>query len=244
VILNSQGVLNREAAAFGAEREAKSRNILVRGKDGKELGRLDLIPTGFVGSFRDPAPLENLSQLSLEGLREDEIPSATVVADIPFSAIQPQSRGITIERTFRKIVPNGSELLDLSRPLRKGDLVVSELQVRRPRMDMPNSNPGSFIVVEDGVPSLALTVQEDEKYLADAKIKPKDDSYWATIKETQRHPDKTVRIAEVRPGGELRIYQVWQVSFSGKASIPPARAFDMYNENLWGNTGALELSVE
>ncbi|MGO9314259.1 MAG: MG2 domain-containing protein [Syntrophobacteraceae bacterium] len=244
VILNSQGVLNREAAAFSAEREAKSRSILVRGKDGKELGRLDLIPTGFVGSFRDPAPLENLSQLSLEGLKEDEIPSATVLADIPFSAIQPQSRGITIERTFRKIVPNGSELLDLSRPLRKGDLVVSELQVRRPRMDMSNSNPGNFIVVEDGVPSLALTVQEDEKYLADAKIKPKDDSYWATIKETQRHPDKTVRIAEVRPGGELRIYQVWQVSFSGKASIPPARAFDMYNEDLWGNTGALELSVE
>ena len=121
---------------------------------------------------------------------------------------------------------------------------MSELQVRRPRMDMSNSNPGNFIVVEDGVPSLALTVQEDEKYLADAKIKPKDDSYWATIKETQRHPDKTVRIAEVRPGGELRIYQVWQVSFSGKASIPPARAFDMYNEDLWGNTGALELSVE
>jgi alpha-2-macroglobulin len=141
-------------------------------------------------------------------------------------------------------VPDGSELLDLSRPLRKGDLVVSELQVRRPGMDMPNSNGGSFIVVEDGVPSLALTVQEDEKYLADAKVQPKDDSYWATIKETQRHPDKTVRIAEVRPGGEIRIYQVWQVSFSGKASIPPARAFDMYNEDLWGNTGALELSVE
>ena len=34
-------------------------------------------------------------------------------------------------------------------------------------------------------------------YLADAKIQPEDDSYWASIKETQRHPEKTVRIARV-----------------------------------------------
>ncbi|MEN6438702.1 MAG: MG2 domain-containing protein [Syntrophobacter sp.] len=244
VILNCKGVLGREAAAFAAEREAKSRTILVRGKDGQELGVLNPIPAGYFGSFRNPAPLENLSLLSLEGMKDDEVSSATVVADIPFPAVQPQSRGITIERTFLKIVPAGSEMLDLSRPLKRGDLVVSEIRVRRPRVDASSSNPGNFIVVEDGVPSLANAVQEDEKYLADAKLQPADDTYWSTIKETQRHPDKTVRIAELRPGGEMKIYQVWQVGFSGKASIPPARVFDMYDEDLWGNTGAIELLVE
>jgi alpha-2-macroglobulin len=244
VILNSQGVLDREAAAFAAEREAQSRTIVVRGKDGKELGRLEPIPTGFIGSFRDPAPLENLSLLSIEGLKADESASATIAADIPFPAVKPQSRGITINRTFLKIAPDGSRLLDLSRPLRRGDLVVSEVLVRRPSTAGLGSSPSNFVVIEDGVPSLALTVQEDEKYLADAKIQPKDDTYWATIKETRRYPEKTVRIAEVRPGGEIRIYQVWQVSFSGKASIPPARAFDMYDEDLWGNTEALEFRAE
>jgi len=244
VILNCRTVLDREAAAFATEREAKSRTILVRGNDGKELGVLKPIPTGYFGSFRDPAPLENLSLLSLEGARDDEIPSATVVADIPFTAVQPQSRGITIERTLFRIVPAGSEILDLSRPLKRGDLVVSEVRVSRPRVGIPGSNPGNFIVVEDGVPSLAQAVAEDEKNLADAKLQPSDDTYWSTIKETQRHPDRTVRIAEIRPGGEMKIYQVWQAGFSGKVSIPPARVFDMYDEDLWANTGAMELLVE
>ena len=40
------------------------------------------------------------------------------------------------------------------------------------------------------------------------------------------------------PTGEIRIYQVWQVAFAGKATIPPARAFDMYDESLQANTEA------
>lgn len=244
VILNSQGALDREAAAVAAERQAQSRTITVRGKDGKELGKLEPIPAGYFGSFKDPAPLENLSLLNIEGLKADEAASATLAADIPFPAVKPQSRGITIDRTFLKIGPSGSRPLDLTKPLHKGDLVVSQVVVRRPSTGWLGSSPSNFVVIEDGVPSLALTVQEDEKHLADAKIQPRDDSYWATIKETRRYPEKTVRIAEVRPGGEIRIYQVWQVSFSGKAAIPPARAFDMYDEDLWGNTGAMELRAE
>lgn len=244
VILNGTGVLEREAAAFAAEREANSRTILVRGKDGKELGRLTAIPAGFIGTFKNPGPLGNLSLLNIDGLKADEVPSAAVAADIPFSAVKSLSRGVSVARAFFRITPKGREPLNLSKPLKKGDLVVSEVRVRRPRTAGISSNPSNFIVVEDGVPSIALTVEEDEKYLADAKIQPRDDSYWAMIKETQRHPDKTVRIAEVRPGGEIKVYQVWRVSFSGKAGIPPARAFDMYDEDLWGNTEALELRAE
>jgi len=116
--------------------------------------------------------------------------------------------------------------------------------VRRIQDGDVRSLPSHFMVVEDGIPSLALAVSEDETYLADAKIQKKGDTYRGAIKETQRYPDKIVRIAKVQQGGEIKVYQVWRVGFSGKASIPPARAFDMYDDNLWGNTSALEIEAQ
>jgi hypothetical protein len=104
--------------------------------------------------------------------------------------------------------------------------------------------PSRFLVVEDGVPSFAQALDEDETYLADAKIQPKDESYWSSIKETRRYPERTARIANLLPGDELKIYQVWRVTFAGKAAIPPARAFDMYDESLQGNTEAQRAQAE
>jgi len=244
VILNAMGPLAREAADFTKDREAKSRNILVRKRSGETLGTLSPIPFGYVGIFKEPGPLANISALTVEGIKPDETASATISADVPFPAVRASSRGLTVERTFYRITAQGSEILNLSRPMQKGDLVVSEVLVRRVPEGDVRLRPSHFIVVEDGIPSLALSIPEDETYLADAKIQPKDDTYWGAIKETQRHPDKTVRIAKVLPGGEIKAYQVWRVGFSGKASIPPARAFDMYDDDLWGNTSALEFEVE
>lgn len=244
VILNSMGVLSREAADFAKEREAKTRSILVRGKDGAAIGELTAIPFGYVGSFLQPGPVENLSSITLDGLKSGESASATVAADVPFGAVKPLSRGLIVERTLLRIVPQGSEILNLSKPLRKGDLVVSEVRVRRVPESDAGAMPSHFIVVEDGIPSLARSVEDDRTYLADAKIQPKDDDYWGSIKETQRHPDRTVRIAKVLPGGEVKVYQVWQVGFPGEAVIPPARTLDMYDEDLWGNTGALAINSE
>jgi len=116
--------------------------------------------------------------------------------------------------------------------------VVSEVRVKRAAATQSGGIPSDFVVVEDGVPSLAQVLDEDEAYLADARIQPKDESYWSSIKETQRFPEKTARIARVLPSGELRLYQVWRVTFAGRATIPPARAFDMYDENLQGNSEA------
>ena len=244
VILNAMGPLAREAADFTKDREAKSRNILVRKRNGETLGSLSPIPFGYVGIFKQPGALEHISSLTVEGIKPDETACATISADVPFQAVRASSRGMVVERIFYRITARGSEILNLSRPLQKGDLVVSEVRVRRVAQGDVRSMPSHFMVVEDGIPSLALSIPEDETYLADAKIQPKDDTYWGAIKETQRHPDKTVRIAKVLPGGEIKVYQVWRMGFSGKASIPPARAFDMYDDDLWGNTSALEIEAE
>jgi hypothetical protein len=48
----------------------------------------------------------------------------------------------------------------------------------------------------------------------------------------------------VLPTGEMKLYQVWRVAFAGKATIPPAQAFDMYDESIRGNSGAQSIRVE
>ncbi|MFH0727609.1 MAG: alpha-2-macroglobulin family protein [Pseudomonadota bacterium] len=238
VIFNSRGVLRREAAAFARERAGDSRRIVVRKKDGAELGVLSRIPSGFVGNFPNPGGAAALSELRMEGLDATDMAGASIFADVPFGAVAPASQGLVVERTFFRVTGLGSEPLDLSQALHVGDLVVSEVRVRREASSETRPVPSRFLVVEDGVPSLAQVIDEDETYLADAGIQARDATYWNSIKETQRHPDKTVRIAKVMSAGELRVYQVWRVAFTGTATIPPARAFDMYDESLQGNTEA------
>ena len=75
-------------------------------------------------------------------------------------------------------------------------------------------------------------------------FRPTTNDYWASVKQTQRYPERTVRIARVLPAGEMKLYQVWRVAFAGKATIPPAQAFDMYDESIRGNTGAQGIRVE
>jgi uncharacterized protein YfaS (alpha-2-macroglobulin family) len=86
-------------------------------------------------------------------------------------------------------------------------------------------------------------MENDRSYLADAKVQAKEDSYWGNIKETQRYPDRIVRVAKLRAGGELHLYQVWRAMRSGNAAIAPATALDMYNEAVQGNSVADRLSV-
>jgi uncharacterized protein YfaS (alpha-2-macroglobulin family) len=243
VILNSRGILSKEAEAFAREKETKARKIRVFRKDGTELGELTRIPYGFSGSFADPGTAELLSQIRLEGLGTLEFVTSSVSANVPYATVIPKSDGFTIERQFLRLTAAGSEALDLSRPLQKGDVVISEVTVRRAPVRSHGSVQSQFLVIEDGIPSLAQAIDDDRTILADAQVKSADNDYWASIKQTQRYPEKTVRIAKVLAGGEMKIYQVWRVDFNGKATIPPAQVFDMYNESIQGNTGAQALQV-
>jgi len=245
VIFNTRKILSKEAAAAAGERRAGMRTVSVRDGEGVQLGDLSRIPSGFVGSFPEPGSVGRLAEIQLVGLDPLDVAHSTVTADIPFGSVSSASHGLTLDRTLMRITPSGTEPLDHSKPLRKGDVVVSEVRVRRGPLADLRSLPSHFVVVEDGIPSFARTIDEDRNTLADAKVRAKEDDYWAAIKETQRYPDRTVRIAKILPrGGEIRIYQVWQVAFAGKASIPPARAFDMYDESLRGNTDAMLVRAE
>jgi hypothetical protein len=244
VIFNTRGILNREAIAFAKEREAKTRKVLARNNEGKALGELTRIPSGFIGTFTDAGPPALLSRIHVEGLGPAEFASSSIAANVPYQAIETTSNGVTVSRKFMRVTPSGHETLDPAQPLRQGDIVISEISLKRGPRQGAGSVQSRFLVVEDGIPSLAEAVDDDRTYLADAKIQADDNDYWAAVKETRRYPERTVRIAKVEPDGEMKIYQVWRAAFKGMATVPPARAFDMYDESIRGNTKAQGLRVE
>ena len=241
VIFNSRELLSKEAAAAAKQ---NARSISVSSKDGFALGALQRIPGGYLGNFNRFGDTPDLSEIHLAELNADEIANATVSVEVPYPAVAARTAGLEVQRNFRRITAKGSELIDMSQALKPGDVVVSEVRVKR-SADAGRLAPGSeYVVIEDGIPSLAEGLENDETYLADAKIQPKDDSYWANIKETQRYPDRIVRVAKLQAGGESTLYQVWRVARAGIASIPPASGFDMYNEAVQGNSLAGRVSVK
>lgn len=242
VIFNTRGVLAKEAVA--AAHEKGSRSLAVTLDGGRVVGTLERIPAGFTGLFANPGTPGDLGEIRLTGLLANEVVYCHATADVPFAAVKPVSTGIAVKRRLFLVTPSGHEELKADTSLRKGDTVVSEITVKRGTVSEKGALQSRFVVVEDGVPSISQTIDSDETVLADAKLQPTAANYWSSIKETQRYPDKTIRIAEVAPGGEMQLYQVWQVTFSGEASLPPAVAFDMYDESVRGNTDPERIKVE
>jgi hypothetical protein len=243
VIFALRPLLSREAKA-AAEGGGGRRRVIARSADGRELGELARVPGGYVGIFPDPGGPQQLETIRLEGLEERESAQARVTADVPFAAVVPRSQGLIVERELLRLTGSGTEPLDAQAALALGDTLVSLVRVRRDPAFQGQTVPGHFIVVEDGVPSLARPVEEDRRALADAGIQPPQENTGAGLRETQRHPDRTLRVARLLPGGELRIAQAWQAAFAGRATIPPARAFEMYDESCQGNSAAQAIRVE
>lgn len=244
VILNLRTLIGKEAAALASDQARGARKVLVRLANAGLLGELVPHPGGFSGYFVDPGPAALLRDLRLEGLKGTETATAALHVRLPFTDLAAQASGISVIRRLLRVTARGHEELEPGTSLAKGETVISETLIHREPADSRRMIQSRYLVIEDGIPSLARGVDEDRTLLADAGIQPDSDDYWAQVKQTIRHPDRTVRIAEVRPGGSLRLYQVWQTAFSGRATIPPAQAFDMYDDSIRGNTAALPLRVE
>ncbi|MFH0785138.1 MAG: MG2 domain-containing protein, partial [Pseudomonadota bacterium] len=230
VIFATRGLLAKEAAAASGEKS--SRTLTVSSRDGHSLGTLERIPKGFTGVFVNPGPSGDLAEIHIEGLLPGEIVYSHMAADVPFEAVKPAGNGITVARKLFRVTSSGHEELHPDSPLHKGDTVVSEVTIKRDAVSGNGFPQSRFVVVEDGLPSFSLTIDNDESLLEDAKLKPAAANYWSSIKDTERYADKTVRIAEIAPGSELQVCQVWQIAFSGEAALPPALAFDMYDESV------------
>jgi hypothetical protein len=238
VVLATRELLKREAKELRAG--AGDRRVL--GADGSLLGVVAPIPGGYSGTLLALSNSKALQSLSIEGLRPQELVTAYAEVAVPFKEVSSQARGISVVRELRKITPTGSAVLLEGQELSVGDVVVSKVRVTRD--DAPHTgNLSAFVVLEDGIPSFAEGIEEDRTYLADAKIAPDAGSVWGEVKDTLRYPDRTERVLKVVPGGIVDTVQVWRVGYAGTATIPPAKAFDMYNAELQGNSPPLTVQA-
>lgn len=240
VIFNTRELLSKEAAAAQSQ---KARTLKVANASAT-LGSLQPIPGGYLGRFDKLPAAAELADLHIADLSETDIASATLQVELPYPAVTARDNGLSVQRNFRRITAGGGEPVDLSQALHIGDVVVSEVKIKRSAESNRLPAGSDFVVIEDGIPSLAEGQENDQTYLADAKLQAGDDSYWAGIKETQRYPDRIIRVAKLQPGAELKLYQVWKATRPGNASIPPASGFDMYNEAVRGNGVAGTVAVK
>lgn len=241
VIFNARAILSKEAAAHS--KLSNSSALSVSGKNAEPLGRLTAIPGGYVGQFDLAKAQADVSEIQISNLKADDVANASLSVSQPYADLTARASGLSVERQLYRITPKGHELLDSQQSLKLGDLVVSEVKVKRLADNSQSKQGSEFVVIDDGIPSLAEALENDQTYLADAKLKPKDDSYWALIKQTLRYPDRTERVAKLMQAGEIQLYQVWRVNRPGSAVIPPATVVDMYQETLQGNTAALRVNV-
>jgi uncharacterized protein YfaS (alpha-2-macroglobulin family) len=241
VLYRLRPVLAREASASAANGARVARvpaaNVNVD---------LDPFPGGFVGRV-DVAHARDLARIEIDGLAEDEFATGIVRAQVRYPSVVRAANGLSVRRTL--LLPQGGGVapLEPGTSLPIGTVVVSQVVVERAynasRFVGGDFSPSNFVVVEDGVPSIAEAIDDDRPYLADAGIQRDDDSYWAQVKETQRRPDRTVRVVNLGPGATFTVYQVWRVGFGGTASLPPPRAYDMYDDAIAGNDVAVIISA-
>ncbi|WP_052700333.1 hypothetical protein [Methylocucumis oryzae] len=244
VIYNTRQLLSQEAALTHS---AKPRTITVSTGNKTALGKLAAIPGGYLAEFTDLTPAQDLSHL----LVSDTLPTDTITANlnvgVPYTAVQAKSANLTITRSYRRITASGSEAIDLSQQaLHVGDTMVSEISVKRSSNEANNTaHPASdFVVISDAIPAIAEGLENDKTYLADANIQSKDDDYWQHVKETQRYPDKVLRVVKLLSAAEMKFYQVFRVARAGRAVLAPATAFDMYQEAEQANSVAQVISVD
>lgn len=243
VILNTMQILGDEAQRYQAEANA-GRKIHLLSKDGKTLSALEAIPGGYVGAVQNVGEIQNLVGARLDSVKAGERAYAQIEATVPYAAVKTRANGLIVSRRLLKITSNGTVELYPGEPIHLGDMVVSEMTLSREGDARYWGAPeSSYVVAEDGIPAVGQGIEEDKTYLADAKLIETPDDYWAQVKDTQRFPDRTVRVLKVAPGGSIKLYQVWRAAFSGKAALPPAQAYDMYNSGVQGNSIAGEVVV-
>jgi hypothetical protein len=245
IIFSARALLAREAKAA---RAAGPRRLVARTPgDGPSLA-LDPIPGGFAGTLRfdDAMPVERVARLTIDGARPEEIQFASLAALVPYGAVQPTANGLTVARTLLRIEGAAARPLEAGAVLHRGDVVVSRVVVERTNRavhGVPIGPPSRFVVLQDAVPAVAEAIDEDRPYLADARLQGDEPTYWGRVKETLRYPDRTERVIELQ-GGSFTALQVWRVAFGGRVVLPPARAFDMYDDAVAGNTAAAAVVVE
>ena len=242
VIYSMRNLIAKEATNWKSN--LSHNQLSVYGRDGQVLASLKSIPGGYYYSSKPNVSAESLLSLRIEGM-----PTLSLLYGYAHIEQQSQgsiasSSGIRITRTLLKTIAQGSRPLGPNEDLSVGDILVSELLISREAQNTQDRIASDFIVIEDPTPSLAESQEDELSALADAKLTAEGATSFTQVMDTIRNSDKVTRIVRLKSPGVLRVYQIWRVNFSGKASLPPALAYDMYDQRLNGNSAISEISVK
>jgi len=242
VIFNVRGIIQKEIES--TKRQGSVRPVAVRTSTGKDVGSLKPVAGGLAESFTGlNLPAADGVELTLSDVPDDAVAVADFEVEVPNSRLVVRDSGMSVARQFYKIGAAGASVIPNLDGLKVGDVIVSRVDVRRSENPDSDLIPSRFVVIEDAVPSIGETIDEDATYLADAALGRSADTWAAQLKDTYRRPEGTTRVVELKPGASFTTYSVWRVAFAGSASVNAARAFDMYDERLRGNSASASASA-
>lgn len=240
ILARSRALLIKEL-----KRKAPASGVKLADATGKILGTMSPFPGGFIGDFVLPVGMtgDQLAELKVDANAKDTKLFGQFEFVTPHEKVTEVSTGIKVTREFFRVTKGVAEALDDAalQQLNPGDIIVSRVIAETTDASRRNSH---YVVVSDAIPSIGEAIDDDRTYLADGKFNASEDNYWSRLRDTYRRPDRTERVFETKGAGTQVSLQVWRVRFEGEASVPPARAFDMYRESLQGHTKGIRVKTK
>jgi hypothetical protein len=164
---------------------------------------------------------------------------------IPLASARPVAQGMSIERTYWRLLPGGSR-----KPLRAGDSLAQgeevfvELSLDAHEGDEWRTLRSAYYVVEDHVPAGFSPLGEDKAYRGAPYGLP---IAAEAMKRRSLSPERALFYFE-EPAwwsrSPRRIGYVLRASFPGRFSAPPATIEDMYAPRVHGRSAPAVLEVK
>ncbi len=164
---------------------------------------------------------------------------------VPLASVKPGAEGMSIERTYYRLLPSGAkQLLTAGEKLRQGEEVYVELTLDAHEGEPWRSIRSAYYVVEDPVPAGFTPLAEDKAYRGAPYGLP---LAHEALKQRSLSPERA-RLYFEEPAwwsrSPRRVGYVLRAAFPGRFSAPPATIEDMYAPRVHGRSAPAVLEVE
>jgi uncharacterized protein YfaS (alpha-2-macroglobulin family) len=161
----------------------------------------------------------------------------------PLANVKPIDEGMSIERSYWIIGPNGREKLAPGARIAQGQEVFVELKIDAHAGENWRSVRSAYYVVEDGVPAGFVPLIEDKEWRGQPWSLPLEHE---ALKRRSLDPEKATFFFEEPAWWSASprvIGYVMRAQLAGHFVAPPAKVEDMYAPQVRGRTGASILEV-
>jgi uncharacterized protein YfaS (alpha-2-macroglobulin family) len=159
---------------------------------------------------------------------------------VPASDLKAESKGMSVDRTYYLLGPNGPTPIAAGQPVRQGQDIFVELKINAHEGD---GNRSAYYVVEDPIPAGFVPLIEDKTYRAAPYSLPLSHD---ALKRRALDPERATFFFQ-EPAwwsdSPRSIGYVLRAQFPGHFIAPPATVKDMYVAALFGRTDPASLAI-